>query len=514
MSVIEATRKKPRILVFIVAYNAEKTIARVLTRIPVTLAEYDTEILIIDDASQDRTFEAGEAVRQAGTLPFKLTVLANPVNQGYGGNQKLGFHYAIENGFDVVALIHGDGQYAPEALPELLKPLLRGEADAVFGSRMMQPLAAIKGGMPLYKYIGNRILTAYQNFILGANLTEFHSGYRLYSTTALRQIPFELNTNVFHFDTEIIIQLLFAGFRIVEKPIPTYYGDEICYVNGMKYASDVVRASTVARLQSFNLVHRRNFDVRPDSKRNAYYTPKLNFESPHSLALAGLKAGQTVLDIGCAGGYLARRIKAAGCRAIGIDKYPPLDPGSLDEFILHDLDEPPFPRKLDDVDLVLLLDVIEHLRSPESFAAALREAAVPGRSVRVVVSTGNVGFVVPRLMLLFGQFNYGKRGILDLTHTRLFTFASLQRLFEESGFAVESVRGIPAPVPLVVRNGVIARLLLRFNSLLIGISRTLFAYQIYMTVRPLPTLETLLSASHDHTRARAEAMLRALAEIS
>jgi len=142
---IEASFRKRRVLVFIVAYNAEKTIAKVLTRIPASLADYDTEVLIIDDASQDGTFETGEAVRQAGTLPFKLTVLVNPVNQGYGGNQKLGFLYAIEHGFDIVALIHGDGQYAPEALPDLLQPLLNGDADAVFGSRMMEPLAAIKG---------------------------------------------------------------------------------------------------------------------------------------------------------------------------------------------------------------------------------------------------------------------------------------------------------------------------------------------------------------------------------
>src|SRR5262249_51264175 len=141
------------------------------------------------------------------------------------------------------------------------------------------------------------------------------------------------------------------GFRIVEKPIPTYYGDEICYVNGMRYAWDVVRVSTIARLQAYNLFHRRNFDVRPDSKRNAYYTPKLDFESPHSLALADVKAGETVMDVGCAGGYLANRVKAKGCRAIGVDKYPPVDSGSVDEFILHDLDQVPFPRSLEDVDV-------------------------------------------------------------------------------------------------------------------------------------------------------------------
>ena len=121
------------------------------------------------------------ATRNSGDIPFKITVLYNPVNQGYGGNQKIGYHYAIERGFDFVALLHGDGQYAPEFLPALIEPLLKGEADAVFGSRMMNKRDALKGGMPLYKFVGNRILTSIQNRVLGANLTEFHSGYRVYS---------------------------------------------------------------------------------------------------------------------------------------------------------------------------------------------------------------------------------------------------------------------------------------------------------------------------------------------
>src|SRR6185295_1038348 len=172
---------KPRVLIFIVAYNAEKTIQDVLRRVPAELQRHDTEVLIIDDASQDRTFERGEEFRRLGETPFKVTVLFNPVNQGYGGNQKVGFHYAIDNGFDYVVLLHGDGQYAPECLPMLLQPLVDGKADAVFGSRMLTDNGALKGGMPLYKFAGNKILTTYQNFMLGSKLSEFHSGYRLYS---------------------------------------------------------------------------------------------------------------------------------------------------------------------------------------------------------------------------------------------------------------------------------------------------------------------------------------------
>ena len=122
---------------------------------------------------------------------------------------------------------------------------------------------ALKGGMPLYKWLGNQVLTTFQNGMLGTKLSEFHSGYRLYSTAALRQIPFERNSNDFHFDTEIIIQLFAKKLRIVEVPIPTYYGDEICHVNGMKYAWDVCRAVLRSKFHERGLLYDRKFDVGP-----------------------------------------------------------------------------------------------------------------------------------------------------------------------------------------------------------------------------------------------------------
>src|SRR5438094_3015579 len=144
-----------RVLIFVVAYNAETTIQSVLSRIPPELQNPNVEVLVIDDSSKDATFARGLAYEnQADGL--RVTILRTPENQGYGGNQKLGYRYAIEHGFDVVALLHGDGQYAPEKLPYLLEPLLRGEADAVFGSRMIEKRDALKGGMPLYKWFGNQ----------------------------------------------------------------------------------------------------------------------------------------------------------------------------------------------------------------------------------------------------------------------------------------------------------------------------------------------------------------------
>ena len=175
-------KKKTKLLIFIVAYNAEKTIESVIKRIPKFLfKKFNLEIIIIDDASTDSTFKISKKIKKFNKSNFKLKIFRNPINQGYGGNQKIGYYYAIKNNFDYVVLLHGDGQYAPEQLPKLLKGIAINKFDVVIGSRMISKKRALKGGMPLYKLVGNIILTQIQNLLLGSKLAEFHSGYRIYS---------------------------------------------------------------------------------------------------------------------------------------------------------------------------------------------------------------------------------------------------------------------------------------------------------------------------------------------
>ena len=505
-------QKPPRVLIFVVAYNAERTIESVLARIPVSLAdEYEVEILAIDDSSRDRTFEIGHKIKLSGSSPFPVHVLFNPVNQGYGGNQKIGYHYAIKNNFDFVALLHGDGQYAPEVLPELLKPLDQGIADAVFGSRMLSRGAARKGGMPLYKFMGNKILTSFQNRLLRTNLSEFHSGYRIYSVAALKKLPFDRNTNDFHFDTEIIIQLIKARMRIHEIPIPTYYGDEICYVNGMKYAWDVAKTTLRSRAHELCIFYDSKFDCGPENDSNSYYEPKIGYDSSHSAILNFVPAGAKVLDLGCAGGYMGALLQRdRGCLCTGVDEFPLSQNVVLNRFIQHDLNSGLPELVFSDYDCVLLLDVIEHLVSPELFLDRLRESMKYCTRTKVIITTPNIGFIIIRLMLLLGQFNYGKRGILDLTHKRLFTFASLARLFEQHGFQVSTCRGISAPYPVALGHGFLSRLLLALNSLFLRLLPTLFSYQILVVAEPRPSLEVLLQRALDESAARAQATASSL----
>jgi glycosyltransferase involved in cell wall biosynthesis len=504
-------QRKFRVLIFIVAYNAERTIERVLARIPATLSEeYEVEILAIDDSSADRTFEVGQKIKAAGSLPFPLHVLFNPKNQGYGGNQKIGYHYAIKNQFDFVALIHGDGQYAPEALPELLKPLSQGTADAVFGSRLLREGAALKGGMPLYKFVGNRILSWFQNRLLRTHLSEFHSGYRIYSVAALETVPFDRNTNDFHFDTEIIIQLLNAGQRIHELPIPTYYGDEICHVNGIKYAWDVMTTTLKSQAHELSIFYDSKFDCQAGHDANAHYALKIGYDSPHTATLELVPAGVKVLDLGCAGGYMGALLRReSGCHVTGVDMFPLGANITLDDFIKHDLNAGIPDVNIADYRRVLLLDVIEHLAAPEAFLDQLRDSMKYCTETKVIISTPNIGFLIIRLMLLFGQFNYGKRGILDITHKRLFTFSSLRRLLEQRGFQITESRGIPAPFPLAVGDNGLSRLLLAVNNACLRLLPSLFSYQILVVAEPKPSLELLLQRAVDESSARAHAIARA-----
>jgi glycosyltransferase involved in cell wall biosynthesis len=491
-----------KVLVFVVAYEAEATLEKVLARIPPRVFEFETEVLVIDDSSRDRTFEVG--LRSASRSAQRITILYNSNNQGYGGNQKLGYAYALRHNFDFVVLLHGDGQYAPECIPDLLQPLIDGRADAVLGSRMLPRGGALNGRMPLYKFLGNQILTRTQNFVLRSDLSEFHSGFRAYRVATLGRLPFQYNSNAFHFDTEIIIQFMLAGCRILEVPIPTYYGEEICRVNGVRYAIDVVLATLASRLHRLGILYERKFDV--EGPGNLHYRLKLGYRSSHTMALEAVRVGERVLDIGCGSGSFARELVKKRCSVAGVDKYLPAERDVFESFrVWHE--EEPWNLDLRDFDCVLLLDVIEHQKEPEKFLDGLRHAAQSLRGEpRFIVTTGNVAFGIVRLQMLLGNFNYGKRGILDLTHTRLYTLRTLRLLFEQCGFRVESVLGVPAPFPEALGLNRLSRFLVWLNDALIRVARGFFSYQIFMVVTPTPTVDVLLDDSIVGSREKAAAV--------
>ena len=217
-----------------------------------------------------------------------------------------------------------------------------------------------------------------------------------------------------------------------------------------------------------------------------------------------------VLDLGCAGGHVAALLETGRIAGSSGGLRAAARGVTVSEFLQHDLNAGPARRGERDYQYVLMLDVIEHLANPERFVERLYDAAREAPDVRIMVSTGNVGFIVTRLLLLLGRFNYGKRGILDLTHTRLFTFKTLRRLFEQGGFDVVESRGVPAPFPLAFGGGRFGHALVALNKVFVALCRGLFSYQIFMIVRPRPSLELLLAHSQAQAVLKAHAYRRSL----
>lgn len=492
-----ADNKQPRILIVVLAENAEQTLPDVLSRIPPALRSPALEVLVINDFSNDRTFAiAMECEKSAADL--KVTVLRPPGCQGYGGNQKLGCRYALDQGFDFVALFRGDGSCAPEQLPSLLEPLLQNKADAVLGSGMLDKKQALHNGMPFYKWIANQFLSGFLNAFLGTSLTGFHSGCRLYSTNALRQIPFERNSDGLRFDTEIIIQLVMKGLRITELPVPICKEKVLQYVNGLRYAWDIVRTVLRAKLHTRNLLYDRKFDTGPVEET---YDLKLGFASSHTMAIAAAVPGANILDIGCGRGYVAEQLARTAKHVTGIDQFAPIkSPLTNLNFLTWNLDSIHLPVDISHFDQIFMLDIIEHLKDPEIFMENLRHATALRRP-EIILTTANISFFVTRAMLFFGHFNYGRKGILDRTHTRLFTFNSMIEVLQQSGFEILDIQGIPAPFPRALGDNRFSRGLVSFNAALIRLNKGMFAYQIFIRARAKPTVSHLLQETLESSAA-------------
>ena len=207
--------KKKKVIVVMPAYYAEQTLKKTYNDIP---KKYVDDIILVDDASKDRTAEIS---RKLG-----ITTIVHKKNKGYGANQKTCYKAALKRGADIVVLLHPDYQYDPKKIPEMIKILQDDKADVVYGSRMLAKGGAKKGGMPLYKRIGNFFLTSFMNLSLGTRFTDAATGYIAYSRKVLESIPFTNFSNGFTFDEEAIIQCAAKKFRIKEIPIPTRYETE------------------------------------------------------------------------------------------------------------------------------------------------------------------------------------------------------------------------------------------------------------------------------------------------
>ncbi len=431
-----------RIGIIVVAYNAASTLARVLDRIPREFVPRIDQILICDNASEDQTYLVGLGYKQVDGRALPLNVVRNPRNLGYGGNQKVGYEWAIEHGLDIVVLLHADGQYAPEFLPQIVKPLEDGEADAVFGSRMMTKGGARGGGMPFYKFVGNKVLTAFENRVVGTDLSEWHSGYRAYSVATLREIPFRRNTDEYDFDTEIIVQLHEAGKRIVELPIPTYYGEEISYVNGMRYAKDIVL--DVLRYRA----HKIGLGSGETAFASSPYEPKGGPDTAtgRMLAWMGGRDPERVLVVAADHGVIGAELTARGHDVVGLQPASTGRPRGDDaiDAPLVDLEDGIPAAAGSGFDTILIVDALGRVRRPDALLADAAAHLAPGG--RILVSVPNFGHWYPRARVAAGRWGYDQRGILDQSTARFFVPRESEQLFADAGLAIRRREHVGLPL--------------------------------------------------------------------
>ncbi len=462
----------PKVGVLVVAYNAATTLTQVLDRLPAGFRDRVDHVLVCDDASPDDTYAVGLAYQNGCRLP--LTVVRQRRNRGYGGNQKAGYQWAIDHGLDVIVLLHGDGQYAPEVIEDLVDALDAESADAVLGSRMLQPGSARAGGMPLYELIGNRVLTRFQNSMSGLELSEWHSGYRAYRVSALASIPFHTYSDDFDFDTEIIIGMHETGRRIVEVSIPTYYGDEICYVNGMRYARDVAWDALRYRLR------RMGFGPAHNGGDPQAYQIKDSPYSSHGRLLSWLSemAPCRVLDVGCSDGRFGEKARAFSHQVFGVDVVKHDGVGDrLDGFLEADLNDGLPAETGYDYEVVIAADVLEHTIDPGRLLEDMaRRLTADGT---IMASIPNFAHWYPRARVALGAFDYDQRGLLDQGHVRFFTRRSFEKLLRAQGLRITRRETVGTPFEILDRNGrsLLGRLASRIDRVGTRIWPTLFGYQ-------------------------------------
>jgi glycosyltransferase involved in cell wall biosynthesis len=247
-----------KIAIVLPAYNAAKTLEMTYNEIPF---EFVDDVILVDDASRDDTAQVAQRLG--------IRTVIHPQNRGYGGNQKTCYKTALEHGADIVVMLHPDYQYTPHLITAMASMIAYGEFDAVLASRILG-VGALKGGMPLYKYVANRFLTLVENLLLGHKLSEYHTGYRAFSREILEKLPLEANSEDFVFDNQMLAQIVWSGFRIGEVSCPTKYFAEASSINFRRsviYGLGVLKTALQFRLCKMGIMKASIFDPAQEGAR-------------------------------------------------------------------------------------------------------------------------------------------------------------------------------------------------------------------------------------------------------
>ncbi|MEE8170837.1 MAG: methyltransferase domain-containing protein [Phycisphaerae bacterium] len=414
--------------------------------------------------------------------------IAIPRDMPYGLRQKLILEHAVRDGYACVLCVPpGPAIDVSQAMP-LLLPIYQRRADLVIGSRIgRHQRHEPRDPMGRARRFVHALATYAYNSITGDRRADVHATCRAIRVAALRDVPFRDNSDDEGFDIELLLQFRARGLRVIDVAALAPRGMPVGVRSAIRRACSGLTAPIRVML------HQKGFLYHPrfDSGRSPYRYRSDRF-SVHQRVIESVPRGSTVLDLGCGAGHVARALRERDCFVVGVDQIERDDVrANTDAYHAIDLDRlDPAAASLDlhRFDVVLALDVIEHLADPEAFLRTLRVHLRPGCTV--ILSTANVAYWSMRLMLALGQFNYGRRGILDVTHKRLFTKATFVRTCRAMGFDVLQRIGVPPPVTDVI-HGAIGRGLMALHARLSRAWVSAFGFQMILHLRPRPTVERL-----------------------
>lgn len=483
---------KKRILIYIVSYQSENMISNSLNLVPVAFLqkkEYQVEILILTNKAENRALTGSKAYLEVKQI-CPITILSNISNQGYGENQKIAYHYAIQKKFDIVVWVHSKGRYSEEYFEQIIQPIIADKADVVHGSERLYKFDRLARNNIIKGLGGERLIKNARAQLQQTKLSGFFTVYRAYRVATLSDLPFAYNSDGAGFDTELFVQLLDTKKRILKIPISIIDCSKLSRINYLKYCGFRI----LSDIQKWGILYHPRFDYYSG---NTIYKPKFGYASSHQFSLERVKPGSQVLDLGCGPGFMSRELRKKGVVTISVDReITAIAKETSLKTIQADLETFNFYDVKEKIDTILALDIIEHLKAPERFLQRLREHFCHDNP-EIILTTGNIAFLLTRLGLMFGQFNYGRKGILDLDHARLFTFYSLERLLRQQGFEIVESKGLPAPFILALGDNTLGRFVMIINSWLIKVSKNIFSYQLAIVAKPKPTLNMLLDQAMD-----------------
>ena len=306
----------------------------------------------------------------------------------------------------------------------------------------------------------------------------------IYNTKYLSKIPYLYNSDDASFINEIAIQIVLSDFRFME------INSDIKTKVAFDEKWQTLKVFFSAYVHSLGIFYQNKFDIIQD---NLQYSLKLGYASSHTYAINAVPPDSRVIDIGAGPFGVGHELKNKNCKVVTVDQFDIPEKYKLDNHVVTNLDSD-FSISIQEFDCILFLDIIEHLVNPEGFMMKLSEQ-FSYKNQKIIFTTGNVSFLPVRMMLLLGYFNYGKSGILDKTHTRLFTFSTFKKLITDTRLTVINVKGIPAPFPKALGNNFVSKSLLAINMFFIKISKGLFSYQIYIEAETNPSVFYIVNES-------------------